>query len=118
MIKSVNSSGKYMMVNGGMPVIAYTNTSPGFMNVGDLRFNSSMQRIEVYDGISWIELNTGHAMVGLTPEAERALAWAIAKQNEEMSLEEKAKTNTAIADLLDQRKTIDAQLNMVEILSR
>ena len=118
MIKTVNGMGRYMMVNGGMPATTYMNTSSGYMSVGDVRYNSMMQRLEVYDGQMWLELNTSHASIGLTPEAEMALDWATTKRNEELSLEYKAKNNPAIADLLKQRKTIDEQIKMIEILTK
>ncbi len=118
MIKTVNGQGRYIMVNGGFPATTYINTSSGYMNVGDVRYNTNMQRLEVYDGNMWIELGTSHASVGLTPDAENALDWAIRKRNEEMALEAKAKDNPAIADLLNQRKTIDEQIKVIEILTK
>ena len=118
MIKTINGSGRHMMVNGGMPATTYMNTSSGLMNVGDLRYNSSMQRIEVYDGNMWMELNTSHASVGLTPDAERAIDWAIRKQREDADLESLAKSNPAIADLLNQKKELDDKIKMVQTLIR
>jgi hypothetical protein len=118
MIKTVNGSGRYIMVNGGYPATTYINTSSGYMNVGDVRYNTQMQRLEVYDGQMWLEINTSHASIGLTPDAEMALDWATKKRNEEMVLEAKAKDNPAIADLLNQRKTIDDQIKMIEILTK
>lgn len=118
MIKTVNGQGRYIMVNGGFPATTYINTSSGYMNIGDVRFNTNIQMLEVYDGNRWVELNTSHASVGLTPDAESALDWAIKKRNEELMLEAKAKDNPAIADLLAQKKTIEDQINMVEILTR
>lgn len=118
MIKTVNGQGRYIMVNGGFPATTYINTSSGYMNVGDVRYNTNMQRLEVYDGNMWIELGTSHASVGLTPDAENAIAWAIDKLHEERMLELKAKDNPAIADLLAKKKTIEEQIKMVEILTR
>jgi len=118
MIKTVNGMGRYVMVNGGFPATTYINTSSGYMNVGDVRFNTNIQMLEVYDGNRWIELGTSHASVGLTPDAEIALDWALRKHNEEMALEAKAKDNPAIADLLNQRKTIDEQIKVIEILTK
>lgn len=118
MIKTVNGSGRYMMVNGGMPATTYMNTSSGYMNVGDVRFNTNAQTLEVYDGNRWVELQTSHASVGLTPDAEIALDWATKKRNEELALEQKAKDNPAIADLLEQRKTIDEKIKVIEILTK
>ncbi len=118
MIRTVSSAGRYVMVQGGFPSTTYINTSSGYMNVGDVRFNTNIQMLEVYDGNRWVELNTSHANVGLTPDAENALDWAIRKRNEEMALEAKAKDNPAIADLLDQRKKIDEQIKIIEILTK
>jgi hypothetical protein len=106
------------MVSGGFPATTYINASSGYMNVGDVRYNTNMQRLEVYDGNMWVEINTSHASVGLTPDAEIALDWAIRKRNEEMMLEIKAKDNPAIADLLEQRKTIDEKIKVIEILTK
>jgi hypothetical protein len=72
----------------------------GYMNVGDVRYNTNAQSLEVYDGNRWIELNTSHASVGLTPDAELALDWATKKRIEELALEQKAKDNPAIADAM------------------
>lgn len=118
MIKTVNSAGRYVMVQGGFPATTYINQYSGSMSVGDLRYNVSIQRLEVYDGNTWIELNTSHASVGLTPEAEMAIDWATRKRNEELALEQKAKNNPAIADLLKQRNTINEQIKVIEILTK
>ena len=118
MIKTINGSGRYMMVNGGFPATTYINTSSGFMSVGDLRFNTNTQNLEVFDGQVWRELNSSHASVGLTPEAEKALDWAIKKAQEELILIEKAKDNPAIADLLEQKKKIEDQITMVDNLTK
>jgi hypothetical protein len=118
MIKTVNGAGRYVMVQGGFPATTYINTGSGYMNVGDVRFNTNMQMLEVYDGNRWVELNTSHASVGLTPDAEIALDWATKKRNEELALEQKAKDNPAIADLLKQRNTIDEKIKVIEILTK
>ena len=118
MLRTVSGAGRYVTVSGGMPAHTYINFSSGYMNVGDVRYNVQMQRLEVYDGQMWLEINTGHASVGLTPDAEMALDWATSKRNEELALERKAKDNPAIADLLKQRNTIDEQIKMIEILTK
>lgn len=118
MIKTVNGMGRYMMVNGGMPATTYINQYSGAMNVGDLRYNVSIQRLEVYDGNMWIELNTSHASIGLTPEAEMAIDWATTKRNEDLALEHLARTNPTIADLVNQKKELDDKIKMVQILMK
>lgn len=118
MIKTVNGSGRYIMVNGGFPATTYINTSSGYMNVGDVRYNTNMQRLEVYDGNMWIELGTSHASVGLTPDAEHAIDWAIKKQREDMELETLAKSNPTIADLISQKKELDDKIKIVQTLMK
>jgi hypothetical protein len=107
-----------MMVNGGMPATTYINPSSGYMNVGDVRYDTQMQRLEVYDGQMWREINSSHASVGLTPEAEMALDWAINKKREDAMLEEKAKSSPALADLLKEKQKIEDQIKVIEILTR
>jgi hypothetical protein len=118
MLKTVSGAGRYMMVNGGMPATTYINTSSGYMNVGDVRYDTQMQRLEVYDGQMWREINSSHASVGLTPEAEMALDWAINKKREDAMLEEKAKSSPALADLLKEKQKIEDQIKVIEILTR
>ena len=118
MIKSVSGAGRYVMVQGGFPATTYINTSSGYMNVGDVRYNTSIQRLEVYDGNMWVELNTSHASVGLTPDAERALDWANRKIEEEAELDRLAASNATIADLIKQKKELDDKIKMVQILTK
>jgi hypothetical protein len=117
MLKTVSGAGRYVMVSGG-PAHTYINSSSGYMNVGDVRFNTNMQRLEVYDGQMWLEINAGHASVGLTPDAEMALDWATKKRNEELALEHLAKSNPTIADLVKQKKELDDKIKMVQILMK
>ena len=106
------------MVNGGYPATTYINTGSGYMNVGDIRFNTNTQTIEVYDGNRWIEMNTSHASVGLTPDAERALDWANRKIAEEAELDRLAASNDTIADLVNQKKELDDKIKMVQTLMK
>jgi hypothetical protein len=92
--------------------------SAGTMNVGDVRFNAVMQRFEAYDGNTWIEINTGYAGVGLTPDAEMALDWAIKKKNEELELVALAKSNATIADLIKQKNELDEKIKVIQILTK
>ena len=118
MLRTVSGAGRYVMVSGGMPAHTYINSSSGYMNVGDVRYNVQMQRLEVYDGQMWLEINTGHASIGLTPDAEIALDWATKKRNEELALEQLAKSNPTIADLVNQKKELDDKIKMVQILMK
>lgn len=106
------------MVNGGLPATTYINSSYGYMNVGDVRYNTGVQQMEVYDGQSWIPLSMNHASVGLTPDAEIAIEWAIKKQREDMELEYLAKSNPTIGDLIKQKKELEDKIKMVQTLMK
>ena len=113
MIKTVNGSGRYMMVNGGFPTTTYINNNHG---AGNVRWNAGSQWFEVYDGNVWIQMSSSHASVGLTPEAERLLDWARMKMMEELELDALAEKNPTLADLVEQKKNLDHKIKMVQIL--
>ena len=118
MIKSINSTSPSIIVSGSTPATPYINNTSGAQGVGNVRFNTTNQCMEVYDGYSWIQLTSTIASVGLTAEVETLITWARKKRNEELMLEAKAKDNPAIADLLNQRNTIDEQIKVIEILTK
>ena len=80
-------AGRYMQVSGGT-ASTYVNGYSGAQGVGNMRYNTSNQNMEVFDGNNWVQLNMGFASVGLTTEAERLLDWARTKQDEEFKLKE------------------------------
>jgi hypothetical protein len=118
MLKTVSGGSRYVTVHGGMPAHTYINSSSGYMNVGDVRYNVQMQRLEVYDGQMWLEISTGHASVGLTPDAEYALDWATRKMAEEAELDRLAASNATIADLVEQKKALDHKIKVIQILTK
>ena len=101
MIKSVSSTGKYL-------ISTYPNSPPyigsnlGAMGVGNLRYNSTFQNIDVYDGNAWIPLITSHISIGLTSEAEDVLTWAKNKMVEEKNILSLAEKYQGIKDLKEQ----------------
>ena len=98
MIKSINSNSRYLGISGGEGG-NYINHFSGAQGVGNMRFNTVDQRIEIWDGTSWIQLATGHATVGLDAEAIELLDWAKAKRQEEQRLKSLAKQHPGIQDL-------------------
>ena len=70
MINSIMSMGKHILVGGGNSASNYINTGAGMMGVGDLRFNTSTQQIEFYNGQTWQIFTMAQATVGLTSTAE------------------------------------------------
>lgn len=72
--------------------------SPGAMSAGIVRYNSSSQNLETYDGNAWLTLS-GSADVGLTPEAQATLDWAYKKMKEDEELELLMKKHPGLKEL-------------------
>jgi hypothetical protein len=115
MIKSITPSGRYIQVTGAASS-TYVNGYSGLQGVGNMRFNTSSQSMEVFDGNNWITLNMSIPSIGLTTEAESLLDWARKKRNEELELESLAQTNPTIKDLVEQVKIKQDQIKMVQTL--
>jgi hypothetical protein len=110
MIKSINSNSRYLGISGGEGG-NYVNHFSGAQGVGNMRFNTVDQRIEIWDGTSWIQLATGHATVGLDAEAIELLDWAKAKRQEEQRLKSLAKQHPGIQDLQQKLDIMVALVN-------
>jgi len=115
MIKGISQSGRYLQVTGGNPMNPYI--SPGGQGAGMVRYNTNMNYIEVYDGMSWKEISS-YANIGLTVEAESLLDWARKKRDEELQVESLAKEHPAINIALDNLKKAKIQLDATIILSK
>jgi urocanate hydratase len=109
MIKNIISSGKYITVTG-------FGSYGGAQGVGNMRYNTTTQNIEIYDGTSWMQMQTGYATVQLTSEAESLLDWARQKRNQELELDRLVETNPAIKDLVNQIKEKEEQIKVVQKL--
>jgi hypothetical protein len=115
MIKGIMSGGRYMSVSGSASSTHISSYS-GAQGVGNMRYNTSTQNIEVYDGTTWINMNIGYPTVALTGEAESLLDWAKQKRAEEAERDQLAQSNPAIKDLLNQIKEKEDQIKMVMTL--
>jgi len=113
MIKGIAQSGRYTVVSVGNS-IPYISTNMNNPMQGLLRISGS--DIQVFDGTSWITMNSSYASVGLTNDAESLLDWARQKRKEELELAALAETNAAVKDLMDSIKQKQDQLEMVKIL--
>ena len=117
MIKDIMASGRYVQVTGGS-ASTYVNGYSGSQGVGNMRYNTSNQNMEVFDGSSWITLNMGYAQVGLNSEAESLLDWARKKRDEEMMWQSLAKDNKAVKIALDNLEQARQQLDITATLAR
>jgi hypothetical protein len=118
MINSIMSMGKHVIVGGGNSTSNYINTGAGMMGVGDLRFNTSTQQIEFYNGQSWQTFIMAQATVGLTGQAETAIDWAHRKMEEEREARAMAEQYPAVADAMGAVREAEQQLKMVVALCR
>ena len=100
MIRSLTGS-KYVNVNSGVPGPTYMSPPMSALNVGQVRFNNSLQCLEVYDGATWLPILANHASVDLNHEATAALDWVRQKMQEEKDLQELMNKHPGLKDLYD-----------------
>ncbi len=117
MINNVMASGRYVQVSGGTSS-TYVNGYSGLQGVGNMRYNTSNQHMEVFDGNNWVMLNMGSVSVGLNGEAESLLDWAREKRMEELKWKELAEKNQAVKIALDNLEQARQQLDVTAKLAR
>lgn len=117
MLKTISSTDSFVQVQNGNTLATYISTSSS-LGVGNLRYNNATQCIEVFDGYSWIMLNMNYVTINLSQPAHSAIEWAINKKQEEELLEKKARDNKTLADLLEQKKKVEEQIKIVDILTK
>ena len=117
MIKNITSSGRYMQVSGGN-ASTYINGNSGAQGVGNMRYNTTNQNLEVFDGNNWIIMNMDYVNAGLTPEAESLLDWAKQKRNEELAWKSLAEDNQAVKIALENLNKARQQLDITAKLAR
>jgi hypothetical protein len=96
----------------------YVTGFSGAQGVGNMRFNTSNQNMEVFDGNSWMTLNMDYASVGLNGEAESLLDWARTKRDEELAWQNLAATSEAVKIALDNLEQARQQLDITAKLAR
>jgi len=117
MIKNITSSGRYVQVSGGGSS-TYVNSYSGLQGVGNMRYNTSNQCMEVFDGNNWITIAMDYATVGLNGEAESLLDWARQKRDEEFAWKALAEKNQAVKIALENVEKAKQQLNITAKLAR
>ena len=117
MIKDIHASGRYVQVSGGA-ASTYVNGYSGLQGVGNMRYNTTNQNMEVFDGNNWIQLAMGYSSVGLTGEAESLLDWARKKRDEELAWQSLASKNVAVKIALDNLEEAKRQLDITAKLAR
>jgi len=115
MIKAIHTIGKYIQVIGGN-ASTYVTAQAGSQEVGNLCFNTGQQRLEVYDGMTWLELNTPHASVGLNGAAKEAIDWVQQQMAEEKRLEVLAKEHPPVEDAIEAVRQTQERVRIVAAL--
>ena len=114
MIKGIAPMGKYTVISGGNTSVPYVNQNINNPIQGMIRINGT--DTQVFDGTTWMTMNTSYASVGLSSEAEALLDWAKKKRSEEIEIDLLAAANPTIKNLLEQIKEKEDQLQMVMTL--
>lgn len=118
MIKGINGgpgiqvSGNY----GSWPTFYNNVNSNGNTLIGQVRYNGSSQNLEVYDGNSWLIMNSMYPTVELSPEVQSIINWARMKMAEELRIKELAAKHPTVADALEAVKKAEEQVRVVAAL--
>ena len=113
------------MIEGIIPGVGLTTSgdssrqpyiSPGSQSAGILRYNTNSRNIEVYDGVTWLPLSSGHAHISLDGPTQEAVQWVRRQMEKEKRLEELAKRHPAVADALAAVAQAQEQLDIVTTL--
>jgi hypothetical protein len=115
MIKNVYGSGRYLTTTNNQ-ASNYMNNFSGAQGLGNMQFNTTNQRIEVWDGHMWQPLLMTDVSLMLTSDAVEAIAWADQKRQEEMKIKALAEQHPAVADQLAAVREAEEKLRMVATL--
>lgn len=91
------------------PYIDMTRPSAGMV-----RYNNN--NIEIYDGNSWMIMQSSYPQVELTGEVQSILAWARGKMAEEARIKELADKHPTVADALEAVARAEEQVRIVAAL--
>lgn len=100
MIRDINANSEYLTVSS-TTTPTYINNFNGLLGAGNMRFNTSTQNMEVYDGNNWIILTSGTSHLDVSFRTKEILRWAEKKMAEEAKLEEQCKQYPGLAKARD-----------------
>lgn len=106
MIKTLTTQDPYLVIEGGYNSSPYI--SPGAGGAGHLRWNSSMQEMEVNDGVTWRSLGSNPTTIYLAEDAKNAIGWALKKMQEERELEDRMQRHPGLRDTWEKFKIMEA----------
>ena len=115
MIKNVYGSGRYLTTTNNQAT-NYMNNFSGAQGLGNMQFNTTNQRIEVWDGQKWQPMQMTDVSLMLTSDAVEAIAWADQKRQEEMKIKALAEQHPAVDDQLAAVREAEEKLRVVAAL--
>jgi len=92
---------KHIVAGPGVSVTGSFSTpyiSPGSQSAGMIRYNTSSQNTEVYDGNSWLTMSSNPS-ISLSNDTMEVLDWARKKMQEEKQLEDLMNQHPGLRDL-------------------
>jgi hypothetical protein len=75
-------------------------------SAGTVRWNTSGQQMEVFDGSTWISINQ-NITIGMTWTAEEAIRWATEKMTEERNLKQRMDNHPGLKDAYEKFQMMD-----------
>ena len=111
MIRSI-TPGAGIHIAGNIYNAPYIDTTKP--SAGLVRYQGG--NFEVFDGSSWLPLQSSYPMIELDGVTQEAVAWVKRKMVEEKRLEELAKSHPAVADAIDAVRLAEKQLKTVVAL--
>lgn len=114
MIKGINTASQYITVQGGQPASTYVNNYSAGQGVGNMRYNTTSQNIEVYDGNNWITLGMNYATVDLSYDAQQLLEWARTERDRQLKRQALIKDNPALQKAWDAIQRAEANFDLIE----
>ena len=118
MIKGIAQGGRYITVTGGSPGSNYINNYSSAQGVGNMRFNTSNQNMEVWDGSTWMTLQSSYATVQLDEEEIRILDWAKKEMIKDIEIKILAKDHPAVSAAYENARRAKEQLELISILAK
>lgn len=98
MIKNIYSRTDHIQIGQGYSSVP--PISPGAQSAGMLRYNTSSNTMEVYNGVAWFPVETTTDIL-LSPIAQQAIDWSIKKMEEDLKLQSLIARHPGLKDLND-----------------
>jgi hypothetical protein len=114
MINQISSNTHYLHVN--LSGSNGPHISPGSSGAGQVRYNPSMNRLEVNDGAVWLELRNPNVELSLSTQATKAIEWALRKMEVETERERRAEHNPALQKALEAVRRAEEQYELIDQL--